>query len=490
MDSDSSGPHPPRRRKTATNLSGILGNTPPPKRLRQYASPRHRSSPSEVDNSSKLEGNMYDQSAMDSNDRKGKEKARALSSAKRARGRPKGSKNKPKNAPDMTFNSEDDIPPAAQSTKVRTNPKPDPPTDEIVFDQYWTVRDEEELQNSWTERENKLAREISLEERKLWKRSFELFGVNPWSLLPNGVSILVEEKEDGSSGLNWGIRVSREFAKLLCCPAFEGKLWFLQYALKFALWQRAGETHGHPEPAIEEVYDPNAARLVVTKIEDIVGFTLADGWDKKVIAAIEEVWGPKYPEHFGFIKAIKSTAKPNHKVTDNPESLKRADIVAVCEAWDIYAAARNRPTIADATDAFNKRHPTHGRRKAQESDAAIIHESRKQYMLQCWREEGREMNIDNRGGTLSPINHFVNSRNTSHQSQLNIGHIEKAHPRPMQIVNDKDHVVSHWKSIKGKRPVVEDDEDTTTEPPQKKTRGAADIREHETRRVLIDLISP
>lgn len=212
---------------------------------------------------------------------------------KRARDRPKGSKNKSK-LPVISI--DDDSANEGVENEASYNPLPsrnmrqlsiDDLQPDIEYDDFWTLEDEHNLRNKWIP-DDKLMAEASAPEKAVWKRSYQLFNMNPRDLLPDGIEVDTNGLGQDAGMLNWGVGFCVLFGGMLCCPAFENNPIFLRYVIKYALYCRAGKRYGRSKPPIKEEIDSDKNTRVLGLIEGIIGYKLNAQREQQILQILKD----------------------------------------------------------------------------------------------------------------------------------------------------------------------------------------------------------
>lgn len=255
----------------------------------------------------------------------------------------------------------------------------------IVFDRYWTERDEQKLSLAFAASSHReLSRRISAPEEVLWKRAFSLFNMNPYELLPAGVKVdtsrndrlfvanIADADEDGGFvNTNWAVDVCRLFSDILCCTAFKGKLDYLRYILRYVLFLRVGLA----KPSDDSIQQ--RGKDLVKSIKELVG----PGVDEeKLTKLVEDSVGEDKIPHPLFLAKLRLKVKLEE---DGIPGLIKQDFTAIKAAWDAYVddpdSSISLKKIADYAQLWKERHgkisatPT-GREKYRSEDIKRLKE--------------------------------------------------------------------------------------------------------------------
>jgi hypothetical protein len=273
-----------------------------------------------------------------------------------------------------------------------------------IFDDIWTERHERTLRSQWS-RENDLILDATCEaEVSLWKKSYQMFGLAPMDLLPEGIHVDLSlnnaiadpentnlEDDQGLENPNWPQDFCVAFSQVVCCEAFKDRLDFLHYVLKYALHVRLGSANGFKKP--------NSSRLAIQRNNKIlVEFSrLADS---NAIAEFNKISGEPIEEILKLaLNTSIGTDEPPHKIFfadwmqdagglkyfQEQKGLIKRDLVNIITAWDTYAAkSKSRLcTMADYAKLWNDEHTkaSHTLTGSQKYHTADIFALKKEWIL-------------------------------------------------------------------------------------------------------------
>jgi hypothetical protein len=274
---------------------------------------------------------------------------------------------------------------------------------EGAYDSVWDSEDERRLRKYWKREHEVILNHTQAHELSLWKKTYQIFGLAPPELIPSHIALDISEKkgvpDPGNDKLesdevlvntNWAPDTSIIFCRIVCCPAFKGRVDYLRYVLAYALYLRIGSSEEFPKPYRADYLVSGRQQLAGEIVRRTEGATVED-----VLAAMETVQGTEHPPHHKFLDILRVQARGRNGKVET-KALIRQDLAAIVKAWDTYAeeldSGLDLKHMADYATAWNNKH-----QKSKEdpklpgekySTPAMLR-LKKAYMISQWRESNK-----------------------------------------------------------------------------------------------------